>query len=165
MRNCSQFASDITVGLDLGDRKSHLISLGSEGRVESEARVMTTPKGLKKELGAIKPCRVAIEVGTHSGWVSRLLKEWGHEVIVANPRQVPLIFQNRKKTDRTDAECLARLARVDPELLRPIQHRSEGAQQDLALIRSRDVLVRTRTKLISHARGIAKCFGFSPESP
>ena len=159
MRNCSKITRDITVGLDLGDRKSHVVRIGRNGRVTGDARVMTTAKALEKEFGHVKPCRVAIEVGVHSGWVSRLLERWGHEVIVANPRQVPLIFKNTKKTDRTDAECLARLARVDPELLRPVRHRSEAAQQDLALIRSRDILVRTRTKLISHARSLAKCFG------
>jgi transposase len=145
--------------LDIGDRKSHLVCLDDDGQVRGEEKVTTTRKALEKRFGALKPCRVAIEVGVHSAWVSRLLEQCGHEVIVSNPRQIPLIFKNSRKTDRTDAECLARLARVDPILLRPIRHRSQAAQQDLALIRSRDIAVRVRAKLVSHTRAIVKSFG------
>ena len=159
MRNCSRMSSDVTVGLDLGDRKSHVVYIGRDGEVLGEARVATTPRALEKEFGGFDGCRVAIEVGPHSSWVSRLLERCGHEVIVSNPRQVPLIFRNANKTDRADAECLGRLARFDPGLLRPIRHRGEDVQKDLALLRSRDVLVRSRAKLISHARSIVKCFG------
>lgn len=158
MKDCSRISMDNTIGLDIGDRKSYLIHLDRDGRIHNEGRVSTTPKALQKEFGAIKPCRVAIEVGTHSAWMSRLIEQCGHEVIISNPRQVPLIFRNSKKTDRTDAECLARLARVDPALLHPIQHRSEDAQQDLALIRSRDIAVRVRAKLVTHTRAIVKSF-------
>lgn len=159
MKDCSRICSENTIGLDLGDRKSHLVRLDRDGRIQGEGRVSTTRKVLEKEFKAIKPCRVAIEVGAHSAWVSRLLEQCGHEVIVANPRQIPLIFKNSKKTDRTDAESLARLARFDPMLLHPIRHRSQAAQQDLALIRSRDIAVRARAQLISHVRAIVKSFG------
>ena len=105
------------------------------------------------------PCRIALEVGTHSPWVSRQLAGMGHEVIVANPRKLKLITQNVKKNDRMDAEQLARLARVDPQLLAPIRHRGPEAQGDLAVIRARAELVDCRTALINAARGLAKPMG------
>jgi transposase len=107
----------------------------------------------------MKPCRVAIEVGTHSPWVSRLLKSFGHEVIVANARQVQLISKSSRKNDRMDAQMLARLVRVDPRLLRPIQHRSEQAQEHLRVIRVRAALVEARTMLVNAARGLTKATG------
>ena len=100
-----------------------------------------------------------MEVGTHSPWLSRLLSSLGHEVIVANARQVQLISASSRKDDRMDAQTLARLARVDPQLLRPIRHRGEKAQQDLLLIRVRAALVEARTSLVNAARGLAKAMG------
>jgi transposase len=100
-----------------------------------------------------------LEVGTHSPWLSRLLADLGHEVIVANPRQVRLIAESDRKRDRADAELLARLGRLDPDLLRPIRHRGPQAQQDLALLRARDTLVRARTNLVNHVRGAVKALG------
>jgi transposase len=103
--------------------------------------------------------RIALEIGTHSPWISRLLSELGHEVIVANARKVRLIGESRKKDDRLDAQTLARLARIDPQLLYPVKHRSAQAQADLAVIRARAGLVRARTGLVNTARGLAKSYG------
>jgi transposase len=103
--------------------------------------------------------RIAIEVGTHSPWVSRILEECGHEVLVANARKVRLIYANKRKSDKLDAENLARLARLDPKLLYPLKHRGEDFQAHLALIRSREALVGSRTQLINHVRGAVKSFG------
>jgi transposase len=100
-----------------------------------------------------------MEVGTHSPWVSRLLGRLGHEVLVANARQVKLISTSSRKDDRMDAQTLARLARVDRQLLRPIRHRSERAQTDLMTIRVRATLVEARTSLVNAARGFAKAQG------
>jgi transposase len=103
--------------------------------------------------------RIAIEAGTHSPWVSRLLKRLGHEVIVANARKVRLIYQSDRKNDRLDARMLARLARVDVNLLAPIHHRGAETQADLAVIRGRDSLVAARTQLINAVRGTVKSLG------
>ena len=103
--------------------------------------------------------RVAIEAGTHSPWASRVLEGCGHEVLVANARKLRLIYSNKRKTDEVDAENLARLARVDPKLLYPLRHRGEESQAHIALIRSRDVLVSSRTQLVNHVRGAVKSFG------
>jgi transposase len=149
----------ITIGMDLGDKASRYCELDGGGETMKEGSVTTTKQAMTQMFGARKRCRIAIEVGTHSPWVSRLLKSFGHEVIVANARQVKLISQSSRKDDRLDAQTLARLARVDPQLLRPIQHRSEKAQGDLMRIRVRAALVDTRTGLVNTARGLAKAMG------
>jgi transposase len=149
----------LTVGLDLGDRSSRYCILNEAGGKASEDQLPTTKAGLDSLFGKMAVCRIALEVGTHSPWVSRHLAAMGHEVIVANPRKVRLITQSVKKNDRMDAEQLARLARVDPQLLGPIRHRGAEAQGDLAVIRARGELVDCRTALINTARGLAKPMG------
>src|SRR5271170_5709946 len=91
--------------------------------------------------------------------VSRVLSELGHEVIVAHARNVRLIGESRRKDDRFDAMTLARLARIDPQLLSPVKHRSRQAQADLMVIRARASLVRARTALVNAARGLTKSYG------
>jgi transposase len=149
----------LTVGLDLGDRSSRYCILDEAGEKASEDQLPTTKAGLDSLFAKMAPCRIALEAGTHSPWVSRQLGAMGHEVIVANPRKVRLITQSVKKNDRMDAEQLARLARVDPRLLAPIRHRGPEAQADLAVIRARAELVEGRTKLINAARGLTKPMG------
>jgi len=149
----------LTIGMDLGDKASRYCVLDADGQVVQEGSVATSKKAIRQVFGALKRCRVAVEVGTHSPWVSRLLKSLGHEVIVANARQVKLISASSRKDDRLDAQTLARLARVDPQLLRPIRHRSERAQQHLMVIRVRAALVEGRTALVNTARGLAKAIG------
>src|SRR5215468_4073683 len=149
----------LTIGLDLGDRKSWYCVVDEAGQIQLEQRVRTSAKGLQEVFGAMPRSRIALEIGTHSPWISRLLRELGHEVIVANARKVRLIGESRKKDDRLDAQTLARLARIDPELLYPVKHRSAQAQADLAVIRARAGLVRARTGLVNTARGLAKSYG------
>src|SRR5712691_4657119 len=148
-----------TVGLDLGDRSSHIVVLDVEGQLAEEGRVATREPALRKRFSGCERMLIALETGAHSPWVSRLLKDCGHEVIVANSRKLRLIYENRRKNDRVDAMYLARLARMDPQLLSPIQHRGPQAQKDLALLRSRDALVEARTRLINHSRGLVKSVG------
>jgi transposase len=148
-----------TIGLDLSDELGTYVIVEQMGSVRGEGKVVLTRGGLARVFGRREPARIAIEVGTHSPWVERELKLLGHEVIVANARQVKLIAQSSKKNDREDAETLARLARLDPKLLKPVTHRGEQAQADLAVLRSRDGLVRARTSLINHVRGAAKSAG------
>ena len=149
----------LTVGLDLGDRTSRYCILDGAGNKVGEDHLPTTKVGLDSLFAKMAPSRIALEVGMHSPWVSRQLAALGHEAIVANPRKVRLITQSVKKNDRMDAEHLARLARVDPQLLAPIRHRGVEAQADLAVIRARAELVEARTKLINAARGLAKPMG------
>ena len=149
----------LTIGLDLGDRNSWYCVVDEAGQIQLEQRVRTTAKALQEVFGTMPRSRIALEIGTHSPWISRMLSDLGHEVIVANSRKVRLIGESRKKDDRLDAQTLARLARIDPKLLYPVKHRSVQAQADLTLIRARAGLVRARTGLVNMARGLAKSYG------
>jgi transposase len=110
----------LTVGLDLGDRSSWYCLLDEAGAIVLEQKLGTTPKAMKEMFGGMPRSRIALETGMHSPWISRLLSELGHEVIVAHARNVRLIGESRKKDDRLDAQTLARLARIDPQLLCPV---------------------------------------------
>jgi transposase len=150
----------MTLGIDLGDKYSYLCLIDTEsGEVIEEGRLRTSLDAFRRRFSSERPLRIAIEAGTHSPWASRVLKECGHEVLVANPRKIRLIYANKRKTDEIDAENLARLARLDPKLLYPLKHRGEDSQAHLALIRSREALVGARTQLVNHVRGAVKSFG------
>lgn len=152
-------ARQATIGLDIGDRWTHFCIVDREGSVIAEGRFRSTPDALKEQFEGIPRCRIALEVGTHSRWMSRILEELAHEVIVANARKVRLIKESDNKTDKMGARTLARLARVDPSLLSPICHRSQKIYPDLAKLRAKDLLVRSRTKLINAVRGIVNATG------
>ena len=149
----------LTIGMDLGDRFTYYCVLDPAGEVLIEDKLPTTKQGMERVFGKIPRSRVALETGAHSPWVSRQLTQLGHEVIVAHARNVRLIGESRRKDDRLDARMLARLARIDPCLLSPVQHRSAEAQAHLTVIRARAALVGTRTALVNTARGLAKSYG------
>jgi len=149
----------LTIGIDLGDKTSRYCVLDGDGEITAERTVSTTCKGMLEAFARTRRYRIAMEVGTHSPWVSRLLASQGHEVIVANARQLQLISASSRKCDRLDARTLAQMARVDPRLSRPIRHRGETAQLDLMKIRVRAQLVEMRTAAINSARGLAKSMG------
>jgi len=150
--------SNLTIGLDLGDRSSCYCVPDESGRIVMEQKVSTTAKALHAAFGTMPRSRIALETGIHSPWTS-LLSELGHEVIVAHAHNLRLIEESRKKDDRLDAQTLARLARIDPQLLCPVKHRSAKAQADLTVIRARAGLVWARTALVNTARGLAKSYG------
>jgi transposase len=150
---------NLTIGVDLGDRWSFYCVLDEAGKIILEQKVATTPEAMKQTFGKIPRSLMALETGTHSPWVSRLLMELGHEVIVAHAQKVELITKSNRKDDRHDARTLARLARIDPELLGPVRHRSAKAQIHLTVIRVRAELVSARTALVNAARGLVKPFG------
>ncbi len=131
-------ARGTTVGLDVGDRYSQFCILDESGEIVAEGRVRTTAETLNEHLARWARSRVVLEAGTSSAWISRLASAAGHEVIVANPRELRKIHQSDRKNDRTDAQILARMARFDPQLLAPITHRSATMQNDLAVVRARE---------------------------
>src|SRR6266480_3669160 len=149
----------LAIGVDLGDRWSNYCVLDEAGEILLEQKLATTPEGMKQTFERIPRSLIAMETGTHSPWVSRLLKELGHEVLVAHAQRVELISKSNRKDDRHDARTLARLARIDPELLGPVRHRSAKAQIHLTVIRARAELVSARTALVNAARGMAKSYG------
>src|SRR5882762_1072726 len=128
----------LTIGVDLGDRWSNYCVLDEAGEVLLEQKLATTPEAMKQTFERIPRGLMALETGTHSPWLSRLLRELGHEVLVAHAQKVELISKSNRKDDRHDARTLARLARIDPELLGPVRHRSAKAQIHLTVIRARE---------------------------
>jgi len=148
-----------TIGLDLGDRSSRWCALGADGEVIGRGEVESERQELERFFGRIPKSLVALEVGSHSPWISRLLEKLGHEVVVANVRRVKLISESSRKNDDVDAELLARLVRADRQLLSPVKHRGEEAQADLMAVRVRAQLVELRTQAASAARGLVKPFG------
>lgn len=158
MRQVNTISEACVVGIDLGDKSSVFCALCPDGTVLRTGTVDTDWKSFKH---AFSPggFTAVIETSTHSPWVCEKLTELGCEVIVANPRRLPLIYREANKSDRNDAEKLARLGRVDPELLSPIQHRPMAFQADLAIVKSRDTLVRSRASLVNAVRSFVKVTG------
>lgn len=150
----------VTIGLDVGDRTTHLCALDNEERsVTARTSFPTTRGALSKNLADYPGARVALEAGSQSPWMARQLRNAGHDVHVVDPRRVELIAKDPRKTDRRDAETLARLEASMPELLGTIYHRGEQAQADLSMVRARDLLVRMRTMAVQQIRSFSKAFG------
>ena len=147
-----------TLGLDVSDQYSSYCLLDAFGTVLESGKIRTREEAFRHRFKDLD-CRAVIEAGTHSPWIDRLLRELGCEVVVANPRRVQLIAQGTRKNDKADAETLARLGRIDAELLAPVKHRSAECQADLASIRARNALISSRTVLINHVRGSVKSVG------
>src|SRR5256885_5831283 len=149
----------LTVGVDLGDRWSQYCILGLEGETVGEGQLRTTQEDFATFFQGLNAARVVVEVGTHSAWVQEVICGCGHEVLVANPRLMEGSKRRKRKNDRIDANKLARLGRVDPQSLHPMQHRSAEVRQDLVMLRARDALVAARTELINATRGLVKSMG------
>jgi len=151
--------SEFTLGVDLGDKQSAVCVIDGSGEIVQSLKISTTMKAFRKFFGNYSGDLIAIENGTHSPWVSRLLQGMDCRVLVGNARKLPSIWRNPIKTDFRDAEMLARIARFDPKLLYPIVHRDEQAQADLAIIKARDMLIQSRSELVNHVRGAVKSMG------
>ncbi|CCK79661.1 IS110 family transposase [Desulfobacula toluolica] len=151
--------NNITIGMDLGDKFHIAVVFDSDGTELEIAKVINTKTGIRTFFKQYKSATVAIEAGTHSPWISRLLTEMEQTVYVGNPRKLRYIWDSIDKSDARDARMLGMVCRLEPRLLQPIHHRSSQAQVDLTTIKSRDMLVKSRTQLINHVRGIVKANG------
>ena len=147
-----------TIGIDLGDKVSRYCIIDANGDVVEEGSFRNQVSSIEIHFGG-EPRRIALEAGAQSAWICRELKRLGHEVIVANPRELKWITSSDNKNDPVDARKLALLARADMRLLAPVEHRTAEQQAELAVIRARDALLRARTLLINSARSVAKGFG------
>lgn len=156
LRNCP---AGSTVGFDIGDRLTHVAVIGPDGELYAEDRIPSREPEVRSWLSAVPGSVVAMEVGTHSRWMAKVGRECGHQVLVANPRQLRLIYGGDNKHDRLDAQKLARLARVDWRLLKPVEHRADQEQADLARIAVREALVDMRTQAVNLVRGMVKAAG------
>lgn len=164
MKQPKQKSGRITIGLDLGDRRHRFCALdggeiAEEGSVPNDRVAMG---GLSRRYpGAL----VVLEAGCHSPWVSRFFEEAGCRVLVANPRKLRAIYQSERKSDRRDAQMLARIGRLDPALLYPVRHGTAQAQEDLLRIKLRDSLVRARVGVINSVRFTLKSLGYTVRNP
>ena len=150
---------NITIGMDLGDKFHIAVVFDKNGDELKVDQVKNTKARLHEFFKAYSGAKVAIEAGTHSPWISRLLNEMGLIVYVGNPRKLRVIWDSIDKSDARDARILGMICRMEPRLLHPLHHRSSKAHADLTTIKSRDTLVQCRTQLINHARGIVKTNG------
>jgi len=155
----TEAAQQLTIGIDVSDRSSCYCILDQTGEIQGEGRLRSRPEAFRQQFEGMARAVVALEAGTYSRWMSALLRECGHEVIVANPRRLRLLTTSDKKNDPQDARTLAEMAWAKPALLAPVRHRSAEAQRDLNLVRARDLLVEARTKLINGVRCLVKGFG------
>lgn len=149
----------LTIGLDLGDKTHDYYIIDVGGDEVAVGKVGNKPEALIRWLKAYPGAKIIMETGTHSPWIRRLFADLGHRVLVANARKARAIWSNDRKSDQRDAEMLARIGRVDPKLLHPIHHRSEQAQRDMAIVKARDSVVRTRSSLVTSVRGLLKSLG------
>jgi transposase len=148
-----------TVGLDVGDEYTYAAVVNEKGELLIEDRFPTREPAVRRWLSAGASAVVALETGSHSRWMAKVARQCGHQVIVANARELRLIYAGTNKTDRVDAVKLARLARVDPALLKPIRHRGDQEHADLAVIGARELLVKMRSEAINLVRGTVKSNG------
>ena len=157
------------IGMDLGDKYNVIVVFDQYGEESPKVRLPNNSTHLQKFFARHPGAVVVIEAGTHSAWISRLLSDMGHEVCVGNPRKLRAIWDADDKSDERDARILGMMYRLEPRLLHPIEHRGEEAQAALAVIKDRDQLVGSRTKLANHVRGTLKSLGIrlmkcSPET-
>ncbi len=147
------------IGVDLGDKQNVAVVFEADGTEHKAVKIncekVAMHKFFSKHAGAV----VVMEAGTHSGWISRLLEGMGHDVWVGNPRRLRAIWDATDKSDERDARVLGMMYRLEPRLLHRIFHRGEQAQCDLAMIKSRQILVESRTKLVNHVRCVVKGMG------
>jgi transposase len=146
------------IGIDLGDKNSDVCVLDQGGEIGKQFKVRMKAEAFQEYFASIPRSRVALEAGGQSRWVAEVIEKCGHEVYISNTRKVPYISQSDAKDDPGDAYKLAELLHFKPQLLHPIQHRSQEAQADLSWIRAREVLVESRTQLINAVRGLSKAF-------
>lgn len=153
------------IGIDLGDKKHAICAINQDGKILKEYSIYNRADDLEQLSHDFPKALMALEVGTHSPWISRLLDNLGHEVLVANARKLRAIYTNERKCDELDARMLAKIARLDPELLHPIEHVSAEAQHDLLSLKFRDTLVRQRVHIITSIRFSIKSLGVKIKSP
>lgn len=161
MKNSTNYRG-MTVGLDVGDRRTRYAVLDREGKLIAEDQFKTNRVTTAEVADEFAGATIILEVGAHSRWISQVFEAAECKVYVANARQIKLIYASVDKDDRLDALRLAKLGMFDPELLKPIEHRSDDSQADLEVLKARALLVRLRASVVNHIRGVLKSFGLKP---
>ena len=150
---------NVVAGVDLGDKHSQVCLIDLDGKIVERTKLRTSPAALESYFGGWAAMRVVLEAGCHANWIYRLLERLGHEPLMADTHRLALITQSLSKDDRSDAERLAELGLRMPEMLNAVEPRSLAIQCDRAVLKARETLVETRTKLINSVRGTGKSFG------
>jgi len=152
----------ITIGMDLGDKKNYVVGLDINGNKKISKMIGNTQKQIDKFFDQFidkNNIKVLMETGTHSPWISEMLKNKNFDVVVVNSNKLPLISRSLSKNDMNDAELLAQIGMFNNKLLNTVEHRSKESRVDLTSIKSRAQLISVRTKLVNHVRGSLKSFG------
>lgn len=147
------------IGMDMGDKNHKAVGLSECGEIICRDEVLCTPDGVRSYLKRHPGALLAIETGTHCRWVSSIGLELGHDVLVGNARKLRMIWASSRKNDWNDATMLAKIARTDRSLLSPVQLRGDGEQKLMRLVKSRDILVKSRTGIVNQIRGFCKSEG------
>ena len=159
---CSTENKKVYVGFDVSEKTIEIFAVCGTETSKGSCKIDNNHDAIKKFLSTFKdPSRVCVvmETGTHSLWMSELIKGLGFEVIVAHARDLALIYRSDRKNDQLDAEKLARLAQADRKLLHPVKHMTLERQTDLTVLKARDLVVRQRTQLINTIRGLLRAAG------
>lgn len=158
--NSSRQAGPAAVcGIDLGSKHSELCLLDADGAVVERRRIRTSRRSFEEAFATLPPLRIAIETGSESNWVRRLLVSLGHSVTVADAKRVKIITDTYSKDDRRDAQRLAEILLRWPELLHGVQPRSLETETNRSLLTLRQSAVEARVKLIASARDVLKSHG------
>jgi transposase len=164
MKQCN---TEIVIGMDMSDKKSEICEMSySDPETTQRGEVANDVESLSAfftKYSNPETVMIAMEAGTHSPWISALLSDMGFKVVIGNPRKLKFIWQSDNKSDRRDAEMLARVARFDLKLFHPISHRNRESQAALAVVKARDALVNTRTALVNSIRGMLKSMGYQAD--
>jgi transposase len=157
-----KYSIEFFVGMDVSDKsvEIHILSKDAEEgkslKVKNDQRSLTAFAESFERPSTVK---LALETGTHSSWQAELFRSKGIETVVANARDLRMIWASDKKDDREDAKKLARLLRADPKLLHGVEVKAKERRDALAIVKARDCLSGCRTKLINTVRGLLKSEG------
>ena len=154
-RKHMQQSSEIgaVAGVDIGDKRSYVRLVGLDGELLEEVKLATNRAAIEKYFRSWPRLRVVLETGGHTNWMRRLIAGLGHEVLVADARQLRLSSQSHAKNDRNDAYWLAELGRTNTDLLAPVAARDEHVEQHRSWLRGRETMVEARTKLVKQRAG------------
>lgn len=167
MKKSNESMKKVYLGFDVSQKSIEIFATCDNETSRGTAKINNSKESIKDFLSKFhdlgKVC-VVMETGTHSAWMSRYVRNLGCEAVVAHARDLQLIYAADQKNDAMDAEKLARLAQFDKRLLHPIEHMDEERQRDLAILKTRDMLVRQKTQITNAIRGILRSFGESDEA-
>lgn len=147
-------------GIDVSLKDSHVCIVGEDGRVVSEAVVASDPAALAAYLAPFAGAlvHVGLEAGPQSQWLYAGLRQAGLPATSIETRHLKaMLTALRVKTDRNDARAIAQVMRA--EMFRAVHVKSRAAQEQLALLTARKLLVNKLKDIENGLRGLLRGFG------